>query len=60
MKKGTLIVCALVFCFSTQAQNLEKFLTSTDRFLNEYVKNGLVDYSSITKNPAELNTIFAE
>jgi hypothetical protein len=57
MKKGTLIVFAIVFSFSAQAQNLEKFLTSTDTFLKEYVKNGLVDYSAITKNPIELNTI---
>lgn len=50
----TLFTVALV-TLSVNAQTLNEFLETTDGFLKANVKNGLVDYAAITKNPSELN-----
>ena len=48
---------ALMISATTSAQNLEQFFKSTDAFLAKHVKNGLVDYDAIVKNPSELDAI---
>ena len=52
-----LLVVTLSLSFSASAQSLEAFFKSSDAFFNQHVKNGLVDYDAIVKNPSELNAV---
>jgi hypothetical protein len=47
-------ILVLLISFSAFSQNL---FTETDAFLKANVKDGLVDYAAIKRNPAALNTI---
>ncbi|WP_375238504.1 DUF547 domain-containing protein [Aurantibacter sp.] len=55
MKNLFFITIVSLFTLQSSAQNLDQFFNSSDVFFKTYVKNGLVDYSSINKN--DLNTI---
>lgn len=48
---------ALFVTVTSSAQNLERFLSKTNTFLSQHVKDGKVAYSAIHKDQTELNTI---
>ena len=56
MKLFTFLI-AICFTFSVNAQDLNTFLSKTNTFLGEHVKNGKVDYSGIKKDPSALNEL---
>jgi len=52
---ATLII--LLLSFALNAQNLESFFTKSDAFFAANVNNGKVDYSRISENSSDLETI---
>ncbi|MDN5205561.1 DUF547 domain-containing protein [Fulvivirgaceae bacterium BMA10] len=58
MKQITFAIAFLVVSLTSQAQGpLNSFTNDADKFFAKHVANGLVDYETIKKNPAELNQL---
>ena len=57
----TKLLYLLIFISSSAiAQDLESYLDSVDSFLNQHVKNGLVDYNTIHKDQSQLHNILKD
>lgn len=56
MRILTLLVFLLVLS-TVKAQDLSTFFQESDRFFEQYVSNGLIDYSAIAQEPDRLNAL---
>ncbi|MFS4483733.1 DUF547 domain-containing protein [Hyunsoonleella sp. 2307UL5-6] len=57
MKKLIILITVIIGSVSTQAQDLNTFFNKADAFFKANVANGKVAYSSIHKNPSQLNEL---
>ncbi len=60
MKTTPFIILLALLTFLTAQHSRLTFFDRVDVFLQQYVKNGLVDYRSILKNPGQLNQLVEE
>ena len=58
--KTKLLYLLLFITSSALAQDLNSYLDSVDSFLNQHVKNGLVDYKTIHKDQSQLQRILKD
>ncbi len=58
--KTKLLYLLILMSSSTLAQDLQTYLDHVDSFLNQHVKNGLVDYKTIRKDQSQLQSILSK